>query len=346
LTDSILMIISLKTTRMKINTIWQELESDLSMQSGLLYKRLSGEMNNDLYVALRMPEKLRCIAAHISKSLEPPVQTWAHLKDIKVEIFKDNKQSDKSFLLILLLNQIHKDIFSVLCEDLFIQVSPIPNEKDLIKSLLNRLVKWETLFQSVSQQGMSSEVQRGLYGELFFLHKFISKSENNLGCVNSWLGPSRAVQDFQFGDWAVEVKTTHGNNHQKIHISSERQLDNSLVPFLFLYHLSIDIRTNHGESLNDMVSSIRRLISSDANCLNSFSIKLHEVGYFDYHLHLYEKTGYQVRNESIYHVTGDFPRIIESSLAQGVGDVKYSIIVSDCISYSVKETDLFNRLTF
>lgn len=331
---------------MKIDTIWQELESDQSMQSGLIYRRLSAEMNTDLYVALRVPEKLRCIAAHISKSLEPTVQTWSHLKDIKVEIFNDNKQPDKSFFLILLLNQIHKDIFSVLCDDLFIQVSQVENEKDLIKALLNRLVKWETLFQSVSQQGMSGETQRGLYGELFFLRKFILKSENNFNCVNSWLGPSRAVQDFQFGDWAVEVKTTHGNNHQKIHISSERQLDDSLVPFLILYHLSLDIRTNHGESLNEIVSSVRSLISSDANCLNTFCIKLYEAGYFDIHLQLYENTGYQVRNEVIYHVTGDFPRIIESSLAHGVGDVKYSVIVTDYTSYSVKETDLFNRLTF
>ncbi len=331
---------------MKIEKIWQELESDLSVQSGLIYKRFSSEINNDLFVALREPERLRCLAVRISKSLEPPVHKWSHLKDIKVEIFNDNKQPDKSFLLILLLNQMHKDIFSVLCEDLFIEVYQVADEKDVIKYLLNRLVKWETLFQSASQQGLSVEQQHGLFGELFFLRQFISNSDDIFNCVNSWFGPSCAVQDFQFGNWAVEVKTTHGNNHQKLNISSERQLDNSLLSFLVLYHLSLDIRANHGESLNEIVNSVKTLVSSDANCLNAFNIKLFEVGYFDIHIHLYENTGYQVRDEAIYHVTGNFPRIMESSLAKGVGDVRYSVIVSDCTSYSLSKTDLFNRLTF
>lgn len=331
---------------MKIDTIWLELESDKSMQSGLIYKRFSADMNNDIYVALRVPEQLRCIAAHISKTIEPPLQTWSHLKDIKIEIFRDNKQSDKSFLLILLLNQIHKDIFSVLCEDLIIKVAHVSDEKNLVKFLLDRLVRWETLFQSISQPGMTGEAQRGLYGELFFLRKFLSGYEYNFNCINSWLGPSKAVQDFQYGNWAVEVKTTHGNNHQKLNISSERQLDDSMVPFLFLYHLSLDVRTNNGESLNDIVSSVRSVIASDALCLNTFNVKLYEAGYFEIHQHFYKNICYQVRNENIYHVTGDFPRIIETSLAKGVGDVKYSVIVADCTTYSVNERNLFKNLIF
>lgn len=331
---------------MKIDSIWQELENDQSLQSGILYKRYSSSVHPDLYVALRSPEKLRCIAAMINKSNEPAIQHWSHLKDIKVEIFINTKTPDKSFLLILLLNQKHMDIFSVLCEDLIFQVSDIVEERELIKMLLNRLSKWETLFESIGQQGLSGEAQHGLFGELYFLRKFLEDSKDFTQCIGSWLGPAKAVQDFQFGKWAVEVKTTHGNNHQKIHISSERQLDNSLITEIFLFHLSLDVRVNHGESLNDIVLSVKKILSQDTISMNSFNQKLHEAGYFDIHSGIYDSTGYNIRHENIYKIDEGFPRITESSLPSGVGDVTYSIIVSDCKSFFISEKDLFTLLIF
>jgi hypothetical protein len=49
----------------KIDTIWEELENDNSLHSGILLKRYSGSVLPDVYVALRSPERLRCLAAHI-----------------------------------------------------------------------------------------------------------------------------------------------------------------------------------------------------------------------------------------------------------------------------------------
>ncbi|MEQ1678566.1 MAG: PD-(D/E)XK motif protein, partial [Chitinophagaceae bacterium] len=80
-------------------------------------------------------------------------------------------------------------------------------------------------------------------------------------CLKAWTGPSKAIQDFQFGRWALEVKTTSGKNHQKIYVSSERQLDDSLIPAIFLYHLSLDIRNGNGETLNALIDSIYDLLS-------------------------------------------------------------------------------------
>jgi hypothetical protein len=331
---------------MKIDEIWLELESDQSFHSGILYKRFSSSVNPDFYVALRSPEKFRCLATLINKSNEPEVKNWSHLKDIKVEIFHDEKNPEKSFLLILLLNQQFNDIFSVLCEDLIFQVQKISDENELINKVLNRLAQWETLFENIGQQGLSTEAQRGLYGELFFLRKFLKVSEKFELCINSWLGPSKAVQDFQYGSWAVEVKTTHGNNHQKIHISSERQLDNRLIPEIYLFHISLDSRSNYGESLNEIINAVRKMLSDNISALNSFNLKLHESGYFDIHAKIYENTGYSIRQENFYIIGDGFPRITESSIMPSVGDVKYSIIISDCQSFCISEKDLFTRLNF
>jgi hypothetical protein len=60
--------------------------------------------------------------------------------------------------------------------------------------------------------------------------------------------------------------------------------------------------------------------------------KLLEGGYFKDHKNLYE-TGYALRQEAFYKVEGDFPRIEERDIRNGIGDVKYSIILSQCSSF-------------
>jgi len=328
----------------KIDSIWTELENDESFRSGILFKRYSASVLSDVYVALRAPEKLRCLAAHIVKENAPEVQIWDKFKDIKVEVLPDDRNPAKSYLLILLLSQQHKDIFSVLCEDLINQVASVLDEKVLIKELLNRLAKWQNLFERLGQQGLTAEAQRGLFGELFFLRKFLSNSASKSYCITSWQVPSNTVQDFHYSNWAVEVKTTHGNNHQKIQISSERQLDDSVVPNIFLFHFSLDVRNNHGETLNDIVEWVENYLVNDVPELNSFRLKLFEVGYFDIHKPIYQDTGYNIRQESIYKVEGEFPRITENEIRNGVGDVKYSIVIADCLSFVRTETELFQNI--
>jgi hypothetical protein len=329
----------------KIDEIWTELEHDESFHSGVLYKRYSPSVLPDVYVALRAPEKIRCIAAHIHKENTTYIQSTNSLKDIKVEVLNDDRNDIKSYLLILILNQQHKDIFSVLCEDLINQISSIIDEKILVKTLLNRLAKWQTLFEKLKQEGLTAEAQRGLFGELYFLRKFLTFSDNKEHCINSWQVPSNTVQDFHHSNWAVEVKTTHGNNHQKVHISSERQLDNSIISNIYLFHLSLDIRNNYGESLNDLVDWIAGHLTEDTYELNAFKLKLFEIGYFEIHKPIYNDVGYTIRHENIYKVEGEFPRITEKEIRSGVGDVKYTIVISDCLQFLKSESELFQIIS-
>ena len=146
-------------------------------------------------------------------------------------------------------------------------------------------------------------------------------------------------------DWAVEVKTTHGNNHQKVHISSERQLDNTHLENLFLYHVSLEQVQEAGETLNDIIGSVYTILEADTIALNRFKFKLFEGGYFEQHSNLYSSIGYFVRNDTFYKVENDFPRIMENEIRSGVGDVKYSIILSQCGSYSQPEQAVFENLS-
>ena len=328
----------------KIENIWLGLESDTSSHSGLLYKRYSAEILPDIFIALKAPEKLRCIAFRISAVFPFDETQWNRLKDIKIETLTDVKDKSKKFLLILLLNKQHKDIFSTLCEDLIFGVSEVSTELTLVEKLLERLAKWQSLFEKIGKQGLSDEVQRGLYGEIYFLRFFLSSVSDKNYCVKSWLGPEKSIQDFQYSNWAVEVKTTHGNNHQKIHITSERQLDDTIIEKIFLYHLSLDVRVGNGESLSILIEAVSELLSDNTMACNLFKLKLLESGYYDIHKPLYDERGYSIRQENLYRVSGNFPRITENQIPIGVGDVRYSIVLSESEEWRINHETLLEDI--
>jgi len=324
----------------KINQIWEELENDKSFSHGLLLRRYSGAVLPDVYVAMQHPEKLLCICVSISDTIEINISAFSNLQEIQVDFFPSPTQTRKNSLVSKLLNFQHKDIFTVLCEDLITSIAKETNERKLVKEILNRFEKWKSLFNKIGLQGLTPEEQRGLFGELYFLRKYLLFNSNFLEVVNTWIGTERQVRDFQSGTWALEVKTTHGNNHQKVHISSERQLDITNLNDLFLYHLSLEQMQNSGETLNDIVDSIIAILQNDTLALNKYKAKIYEVGYFDLQRNLYETVGYHIRQDVFYKVEHDFPRIQESEIRIGVGDVKYSIILSQCTTFIIDENEV------
>lgn len=328
----------------KIENIWCGLEGDNFSHLGLLYKRYSAEVLPDVFIALKAPEKLRCIAFRISTSFSFDENQWNKLKDIKIETVPDERDKSKKLLLILLLNKQHKDIFSTLCEDLIFGVSDVTSEQTLVEKLSERLAKWQSLFEKVGKQGLSDEAQRGLYGEIYFLRFFLNNTSDKNYCLKSWLGPEKSIQDFQYSNWTVEVKTTHGNNHQKIHITSERQLDDSIIEKIFLYHLSLDIKAGNGESLNSLIDKVLGVLKDSTTASNLFKLKLLESEYYETHRPLYEERGYTIRQENLYRVTGNFPRITENQIPIGVGDVRYSIVLSESEEWRIDQETLLSEI--
>lgn len=106
------------------------------------------------------------------------------------------------------------------------------------------------------------------------------------------------------------------------------------------------MRQQSGETLNQIVDAVTEILTKDFTALNQFRNKLIEGGYFDHHRPLYEETGYFIRQEVFYKVENAFPRIEEKDIRNGVGDVKYSIIVSQASGYVQSEQEVFQTLNF
>lgn len=331
---------------MRINQIWEELESDRSFSQGLLLRRYSGSVLSDVYVAIKAPEKFRCVAASVSSSADINLSSFSNLKDISVDFIPDETKSGKSFLIFKLLENQHRDVFSTLCEDLIYSVSTVTNENQLITELLRRFEKWKSLFEKAASNGLSPEEQRGMFGELYFLRKFLQNNADSFNIISCWIGPEKQAKDFQSGSWGIEVKTSSGNNHQKVKISSERQLDTNNIENLFLYHLSLEVHQNSGETLNKVVDSVSEILSSDPAALSRLNSKLIEGGYFTHHKTLYETVGYSIRGEQFFEVKDNFPRIEERDIRNGIGDVKYTIILSQCTAFAVIEQQVFQTIQF
>lgn len=318
----------------KIEQIWNELEN--TKQANPFVMRGYGlEGHSQIYVTWNTVEKERGLAVYLNTQYLPSFRRENELRDVAVINHIPPGQDTHFYLIVELKNQDHKDIFTSLAEDLIRSVASIKEESQLAKALLNRLLQWEALFSKLSNQGLTPQAQRGLYGELCFL-RFLLESETSFAeAVDSWTGPFAAIQDFQKGTKAVEVKASAGNNHQKIQISSNRQLDETGLESLYLFHISLDIRPNNENTLNALVDLIEKILAVDVSALYSFQKKLEAGGYLKMQASFYDATGYLVRAQNAYRIEGDFPRIKEQDTPEGVGDVKYSILASQCAPWTV-----------
>lgn len=326
-----------------VEQLWQEFETDESFASGILIKRYDAEIIPDIYVALKAPERIRCLAIGIQNDQD--ISLWNKLQDLRFEIQPNRLRKNQNLLLLTLTNPIHKPIFSILCEDLIDSVANTTSEKDLIEILMHRFAQWENLFSKANSEGLTTEEQKGLFGELFVLRQAIHHSNNLNACLSAWTGPTAAARDFQLGDWAIEIKTTTANNPQKIGISNELQLDTLNLNALYLVHLSFEMLQEHGESLNKMVEDVTALCNPDPFASAQLRLLLWQAGYFAHHQELYGRNGYVLREQNVYQVKDSFPRLTQANLPIGVSEVKYIIAKASCESFAVEHQVMLNKFS-
>jgi len=326
-----------------ISEIWETLEKEKSV--GIVKRLYSSDTPFHIYGTFQYPERYYGVAFTFSNDIHIDISSFANLRDLKVILLNDTTFENSRLLIIELLHPDSRDIFATLCENLIQSVICLNTEQKVIHTVVNQLEKWKTLFEKSSSSGLTPLEQQGLYGELHFLQKILSKPDTvSCDVLHTWVGVDKALRDFQDNNWAVEVKTTSTNNPQKVTINGERQLDDTLLENLFLFHLSVEISNGNGQTLCQKVTAIREMLENDAPALSLFNAKLFEAGYLDGHALFYQNRFYQIRNENYYKVEKNFPRIRENELRGGVSDVKYSIILAMCDEYLVAENHIFNTI--
>jgi len=323
--------------------LWKKLEEEKSV--GIVKRLYASDICFNIYATFQYPERYYGIAFTFSNDIRIYTSSFDNLRELKVILVNDTTFVNSQLLIIQLLNQHNRDIFSSLCESLIQSVIKLNSEKKIIKTVINQLERWKTLFDKNNSSGLTIAEQQGLYGELHLLQKFLTNPDiPSYKALHNWVGVNRALRDFQGDNWAIEVKTTSTNNPQEVYINGERQLDETLLKNLYLFHLSVEVSNGNGNTLCEKIARIRTMLEDDIPAFSLFNAKLFEVGYLDKHKQLYRNRCYQIRNENYYKVENNFPRIKENELRNGISDVKYSIILSMCNEYLITKNQLFNSI--
>ncbi|MCL1465506.1 PD-(D/E)XK motif protein [Argonema galeatum] len=331
---------------MTVQNTWKLLEDDTpNVTSGYITRRLLPEVTYDVYLAIERPSNARLLMMRVKHKSIGKGGIFPNSNCFEVRRVALQGDDDAHVTLqLVLINSRYSDIFTTLVQDIVDEISPIADEQNAVAAFFTRLRRWQAFLEKHSPEGLSQAEQQGLYGELWFLRQIVIPQIGSRQGVECWTGAKGTQQDFQFQHCAIEVKTTVAKQHQKLAISSERQLDDTGTGTLILLHLSLDARQNRGESLPDIVVSLRSLLENDPIAKEQLETLLFEVGYLEIHTPYYEQIGYTPREVNYFKVEGDFPRIIEADLRNGIGDVRYTISVAECRRFSIPELNVISLI--
>lgn len=326
--------------------IWDKLEKATAdaPDSGFLSQRILPGSVFDISLALKRPYNKRTVLIRINKQNVLSLGNFPQGKGFSLSqtVFSEDKK-DHATLELILEDPKYTDIFSSLVHDIISNCTRESTEKKMVQSLFKRLQMWRHFLEHYGSEGLNEMQQRGLYGELRFLRDYMIPSLGVNDAIMSWRGPQKAQHDFQISGIAIEVKTGSEKQPQKIKISSEQQLDDRGFNALFLDYISIKELLGSGERLLDIIQDINSLCFDNVNALAEFNNLLIFAGYVESHQEKYSQKGYTVRSSYIFRIKDGFPRIIETDLKTGVGNVEYTLDLSACLPYSI-DTDDFRSV--
>lgn len=323
---------------MTLEELWNELEARAPERAGRLRQRIHPDASIDLFVSFSGQDRQRILELGVARTALEDIDVPDGTRGIRSTSVT---HGDSATLSLELIDRGSQDIFVWLAEDIARRTAAAENDEAAVSIWLGRLERWSRLLQR-APNGLSERRQRALYAELWFLEWLIDQ----LGCeaaVAAWTGPSGNPRDFETAAHGVEVKASAANEPQVVTINGERQLDDAELHSLHLVHLSLEPIQGADETLAAMVGRLRARLDG-AVAAGDFEDRLMDAGYSDAHARRYAGIGYAHRRQSCFAVAGDFPRLIESVLPDGVGAVSYGLAIDACWAHEVQMEELERSL--
>ena len=319
------------TTSKTLERAWASLADEGKNGEGYYSVRVFAESACSIFVGQHQPSGLIDLSFEVKPDSVKKVSLHHEAKGFEVNVQKAPTAPDKNLrrICITLNRKSFSELFKYLAADIVGKCNMAKTEADAVQILDARLDNWRRFLEKTGTDGLSTTLQTGLFGELFFLRALLTKGVSSSCALNAWHGPLRENQDYCFGPMAVEIKASTSNNANCVSISNVRQLDDTGLENLYLYHASFDRREGSGETLKNSVDSLLSFFQkSGSACEDMFESLLITQGYHHCQSHLYDLAGYTLRNQQLYEVKEGFPRITESDLTEGVVEARYKIDLS------------------
>jgi hypothetical protein len=210
-----------------------------------------------------------------------------------------------------------------------------------VRLVQNVLAKWRRFWSGVNQGVLSKEQQLGLFGELWFLSRWLCPSVGTAKALQMWRGPAGSRNDFEVQGMGIEVKTT--GRVDAVHVI--HGLDQLLEPpggALFLYSLSVRDEASGTDCLPKVVNEMRGRLAEDYQALLQFDAAVYAAGYDDRLASEYGRLVLRVRDEGLYRVTDGFPRLVPASvlggLPAGLSAVNYELNLDAAAAWLLSKT--------
>ncbi|WP_331775424.1 PD-(D/E)XK motif protein [Sulfurospirillum sp. 1612] len=236
-------------------------------------------------------------------------------------------------LIFTLSSSEDKDIFYTLCKDLIKSSKNSTNEEIAVKIIFRRLEKWQYFLKN-SKKIIDKRQLKGLVGELIFIKEHLLHRYSIDESLNFWKAPLKSVQDFEFNNLAVEVKTKGSVN--SITISSFEQLY-SEYKNLLLYVVTLNESTDkEDKSFNifDLINDIKNIIKKKNSLLEEkFNSLLMDYGFLD--IEEYSEYYFLFIKDEFYNVRDNFPKI--KNIPYGVEKLTYKINLDTCKEFLVED---------
>src|SRR5579859_2468002 len=263
-----------RMTGEELEKIWMELPNPAAGElSGIraaglpvtsaVYVVVDGTRTRQLMVA--MPEEEEPLRSSATRGL-----------DVTTDELRIGGSPVRRYIRLICMNPTHYATFAALCGGIIASVLRDPGQPRA--AVVRCLDRWRS-FWAVDRSGLTREEALGLFGELWFLHRWMGPL--SVSRLAAWQGPLGARHDFQSRVSSVEVKATaSASGGPPVHlISNLEQLESPEVGQFYLFSLHVTDDALAQNSLPLLVEQIERALCVDAEATALFSERLAKTGY-------------------------------------------------------------------
>lgn len=310
---------------MKIN--FEEQFSKLQANEDILKKV---DTNNEIKIFFGLSKEGKKRLAFQSSNIIEQIEST---KIINVNYYRD---SENYWLSFDLEDNKFQNLFYTFCSDMVNSLSGLSDAKNELEYIKNRFYNWKKMFQNVTIKELSEEKEQGIFGELYFLYKYMIPKYGVDTSILSWAGPLKFNKDFSINDTWYEIKTSSVSS-TNIKITSLSQLDSENEGFLSVVKVE-----KMSQEFNGNLSSVYNLIQLIMSQITTIKVqddflnKLVEYGLGPDNN--FGSRKFDVKNVKLYLVNNKFPRLTKNEITyEEIDNVSYLLNLTGIEKYKVEE---------
>ncbi len=302
---------------------WASLASSADSASGWRSIPITPGGSVALHAGRRFPANEEALLARFAATTLPAAEKLPDGQGFAVERV-DPQLDGKTWLALTRRASGSADLFLTMACDVAsaLDAEVGANEPRALRAFLGRVRAWQE-FMRKGAQPLGPEAEIGLIGELMALSVIIEAGMAAATACEAWVGPLDGLRDFEIGTGSIEVKCALTAIGFPARIGSLDQLDDTVRQPLLVAGIRLR-QVADGQSLPDLVETMRDVVRGDAEAERLLSERLVAAGFFDADSDKYSRrfVGAGMR---IVEVAEGFPRLTPGRVPAAISRASYEI---------------------